>query len=42
MIANIAVIFHWGPDALFPMELDELIGWHDKALERAPGREENR
>ena len=32
--ADIAVIFHWGPSEMNAMTLDELIQWHELALER--------
>ncbi|AVR05525.1 GpE family phage tail protein [Pluralibacter gergoviae] len=34
-MADIAVIFHWPPSALYPMRLSELIAWREKALQRS-------
>ncbi|HHP2209385.1 TPA: GpE family phage tail protein, partial [Klebsiella pneumoniae] len=31
-MADIAVIFHWPPSALYPMSLTELTTWREKAL----------
>ncbi|MGU3314248.1 GpE family phage tail protein [Sphingomonas sp. M6A6_1c] len=33
-MADLAVVFHWPPDAMNPMRLPELMGWHAKALKR--------
>ncbi|WP_322835826.1 GpE family phage tail protein [Alkanindiges illinoisensis] len=33
-IANIAVVFHWPPQAYEHMSLSELMLWHQKAIER--------
>ena len=38
-MANIAAIFHWPPDVMERMDLDELMQWHDLAVERAPASE---
>lgn len=38
-MANIAVVFHWPPAAMYPMELDELMAWHERAIQRS-GTEE--
>lgn len=34
-MANIAVVFHWPPQAMDAMELEELMRWHDMAVERS-------
>ncbi|WP_132922568.1 GpE family phage tail protein [Sodalis ligni] len=34
-MADIAIIFHWPPSALYPMSLPELIGWRALALKRS-------
>nr|WP_084090452.1 GpE family phage tail protein [Andreprevotia lacus] len=33
--ADIAVIFHWGPDVLDPMSLTELMHWRELARQRS-------
>ena len=33
-MANIAVVFHWPPQAYVDMSLTELMQWHQKAIER--------
>ncbi|MBJ9954404.1 GpE family phage tail protein [Acinetobacter baumannii] len=33
-MANIAVVFHWQPQAFTDMSLSELMEWHQKAIER--------
>jgi len=33
-MANIAVVFHWPPQAFADMSLIELMQWHQKAIER--------
>lgn len=33
-MANIAFIFHWPPSEMNAMEIDELMDWHERALER--------
>lgn len=33
-MANIAVVFHWPPQAFTDMSLNELMEWHQKAIER--------
>ncbi|PTE15909.1 GpE family phage tail protein [Pseudogemmobacter blasticus] len=38
-MADIAVVFHWPPQAMDPMTLDELARWWGKARARA-GRED--
>jgi hypothetical protein len=35
LMADIAVIFHWPPAALYPMSLSEIITWREKALQRS-------
>lgn len=34
-MADIAAIFHWLPEAMYPMELDELMDWRERARERS-------
>jgi len=34
-MANIAAVFHWPPDVMGRMSLEELSDWHARALERA-------
>ncbi|MCS2163233.1 GpE family phage tail protein [Scandinavium sp. H11S7] len=34
-MADVAVIFHWGPSELYPLSIPELITWRDKALQRS-------
>lgn len=34
-MANIAVVFHWPPQSMDAMYLDELMRWHELALERS-------
>lgn len=33
-MADIAAIFHWGPDVLEAMELEDLVHWHTLAVDR--------
>lgn len=33
-MADIAVVFHWGPPVMDPMSLSELMGWRARAAER--------
>lgn len=33
-MGDIAAVYHWPPAAMDPMELDELMRWHDGAVER--------
>lgn len=33
-MADLAVVFHWTPDAMDRMSLVELADWRDKAIER--------
>lgn len=35
-MADIATVWHWPPSEMNPMELEELIYWHELATERAP------
>ncbi|WP_261154167.1 GpE family phage tail protein [Serratia ficaria] len=35
LMADIAVIFHWPPSELYPMNLTDLLNWRDKALHRS-------
>jgi len=34
-MADLAVVFHWSPPIMDPMELGELLRWWDAARERA-------
>jgi len=34
-MADIAAVFGWTPDVMDRMDLVDLIGWHDLAVERA-------
>lgn len=34
-MANLAAVFHWTPETMNPMSLDELMLWHGKAVERS-------
>ncbi|EPS3296235.1 TPA: GpE family phage tail protein [Acinetobacter baumannii] len=33
-MANIAVVFHWPPQAYVDMSLYQLMQWHQKAIDR--------
>lgn len=33
-MANLAFIFHWTPRDMDPMSLEELMGWHARAIQR--------
>ncbi|RUO28204.1 GpE family phage tail protein [Aliidiomarina sanyensis] len=33
-MADIACVFHWAPEDMAPMELEELAGWREKAIDR--------
>ena len=34
-MADIACVFHWAPESMDPMSLDELMHWHTRAVQRA-------
>lgn len=34
-MADIAVVFHWGPSAMDPLSLAELMEWRERARERS-------
>ncbi|EDY85340.1 phage tail protein, P2 GpE family [gamma proteobacterium HTCC5015] len=34
-MADIAVIFHWGPDQMATMELADLLDWREQARQRS-------
>lgn len=34
-MADVAAVFHWPPDTLLDMDLEDLSAWHGKARERA-------
>ncbi len=33
-MADIALVFHWPPEAMDRMSIEELARWHEKARER--------
>lgn len=33
-MADIASVFHWEPDIMWSMSIDELLIWHQKAIDR--------
>lgn len=33
-MADLAIIAHWPPSEMAAMELDELMGWHQRLVER--------
>lgn len=33
-MADIAVVFHWPPESMYPMDLDELCAWRARAAAR--------
>jgi len=35
-MADIAMVFSWGPDTTGPMTLDDLSDWWNRAIERLP------
>lgn len=35
-MADIALIFHWSPGVMGEMTIEELMGWHQRALARIP------
>lgn len=34
-MANIAAVFGWMPAAMDEMAIDELMGWHERAIARS-------
>jgi hypothetical protein len=34
-MANLAAVFHWPPETMNPMPLEELMRWHALAVERS-------
>lgn len=34
-MADVAIIFHWPPDAMANMDLSELMGWREQAARRS-------
>jgi hypothetical protein len=34
-MADLAVVFHWGPDVMDPMPIGELMAWRERAAERS-------
>ncbi|MBD8597061.1 MULTISPECIES: GpE family phage tail protein [Pseudomonas] len=39
-MADIAVIFHWGPAAMDPLSLTELMDWRERARVRSGAKDE--
>ena len=39
-MADLAIVFRWGPQDMNPMPLDELMRWHALAVERTRKPEE--
>lgn len=35
-MADIAVVFHWPPESMCPMDVDELSAWRARAAARIP------
>jgi hypothetical protein len=35
VMADLATVFGWPPQAMNPMPLPELMRWHERAIERA-------
>ena len=33
-MANIAIVFHWPPEVMDKMGIEELLEWHERARER--------
>lgn len=33
-MADLALVFHWGPEQMAPMELSELADWRERARKR--------
>ncbi|MCK6991647.1 hypothetical protein M2422_003439 [Enterobacter sp. SLBN-59] len=40
LMADIAVIFHWPPSALYSLSVTELLLWREKALQRSGNHHE--
>lgn len=34
-MADLAMVFHWGPAEMAPMEIEELMDWRERARRRA-------
>lgn len=34
-MADLAMVFHWGPSELMGLDLAELVDWRERARERA-------
>lgn len=34
-MADLAIVFHWGPDALSALDLAELMDWRERARARS-------
>lgn len=34
-MADVAIVFHWGPSELTALDLAELMDWRERARERA-------
>jgi len=39
-MADIAVIFHWGPEAMAPLSLTELVAWRERARVRSGAKDD--
>ena len=39
-MANIAVVLHWPPPAMYDLPLSELMYWHEQARLRVPSQED--
>ncbi|MEL7966910.1 GpE family phage tail protein [Vreelandella neptunia] len=40
-MADLAMVFHWEPQAMDDMELDELMQWRERARKRHEGSKPN-
>lgn len=38
-MADVAVIFHWGPSEMAELSLEELMQWRERARERSEAQE---
>ncbi|MBC3346547.1 GpE family phage tail protein [Pseudomonas sp. SWRI196] len=39
-MADIAVIFHWGPTEMDPLPLTELMDWRERARKRSGAKDD--
>ena len=37
-MADLAIVFHWGPAEMDPLSLNELMDWRERARKRAEPR----